>query len=393
MAIDPIPVLYFSNSGARGGVEEHILSLLHGLDRWQFQLHWACDPDLVPKVRADVPPHVELFPVRLVNPGHVSGALQLARILCARKIRILHSHMFQSSLVASPVGRLCRVPVVVETPHIREVWRKEKGWIKSHYFIDRMVGRTVTHYIAVSEANREYLVHAKGLPAGKMIVIRSASDISRWDPARPVPLALKRSLGFGDDDPVMLVAGRLEPQKGHAVLLQAMPAVLCQFPRARLVCVSGGSLREELERITRELGIQDAVRFVGYQPDLVEWYALADFTVLPSLFEGLPLAPIESLAAGRAVVATAVDGTPEVVLDGQTGLTVPPGDPARLAEAICRLIADPALRLQLARAGRAHVVERFGLQKLINETHDFHLRACREHGVKVPAAAAAATGS
>ncbi len=115
------------------------------------------------------------------------------------------------------------------------------------------------------------------------------------------------------------------------------------------------------------------MRFTGYQSNVADWLALADMTVLPSFYEGLPLVAIESLAAGRPVVATAVDGTPEIVLDGKTGILVPPGDQARLAEAICRLLRQPELRLRLGRAGRRWVLERFSQEQQIQGTHQLYL--------------------
>ena len=388
MDYSPIRVLYFTNTQARGGVEEHILSLLQKIDRTQFQPYLACDPIVHEKLRHDLPEDVTTYTLRLMQPWNLGAAFELARILRRNKIGILHSHQFQASMLASPIGKICGVPVTIETPHIRELWRK--GLVKGHYFVDRLVGRCVDHYICVSVANQSYLTEVKRLPAHKMVVIRSASDLKRWDPNRPVPIALRKSLGFEASDRVMLIAARLEAQKGHSVLLDAMPTVLREFPTAKLVCVSEGSLRRELEAKVEQLGIGNAVRFVGYQRDLEDWYALSEFTLLPSFFEGLPLGPIESLAAGRTVVATAVDGTPEVVLDGVTGLTVPAGDSVRLAQAMCRLLGDSELRRRLAAEGRKFVIAHFGLEKLVSDTENFYRQAWQKRGGLGAAAATAA---
>jgi glycosyltransferase involved in cell wall biosynthesis len=145
-----------------------------------------------------------------------------------------------------------------------------------------------------------------------------------------------------------------------------------------------GSLRAELERQADHLGLKSAVRFVGYQPDVRDWLALADLSVLPSFYEGLPLAAVESLAMEKPVVATAVDGTPEVVLDGKSGFVVPPGDPARLAEAICRLLGDPELRQRMGRVGRQWTLECLSQERLLQETTAFYLRAW-EHCRRAPA--------
>jgi glycosyltransferase involved in cell wall biosynthesis len=390
MSAGPIPVLQFSNASVRGGVEEHFLTLLHGFDRRRFRFYLVCTSENLAKLKPDVPADVELIPLRLASPKDWRAALALARILRQRKIGILHSHMFTASMFASPVGWMAGVPVIVETPHVRELWRK--GW-KANYFIDRCIGRFVTKYICVSQANARYLVATKGLPERKMNVIYSGIDLGHYNPDRPCPIALKRSLGFADEDPVLAVIGRLEPQKGHHVLLEAMPAVLKRFSRARLVCVGDGALRQQLAKQAGELGLADAVRFVGYQADPADWYAMAAFTVLPSFFEGLPLTCIESLASGRAMVATEVDGTPEVILNGKTGLTVPPNDTVRLAEAICALLADADLCRRLARAGRELVWQRFSVSQFVEETQRLYLRAWEQCGRPVPEAVASAAAS
>jgi len=369
----PVSVLHFTNDLARGGVEEHILTLMRGLDRARFRLHWACPPEAAEKIRPDLPADVELIPLLLRKPGQLANAARLAGIVRARRVDVLHSHQFYASLFASPLGAVCRVPLVVETPHVREQWRQ--GWLKSKFVVDRLAGRCVDCYIAVSHANAAYLVQTKGLPARKVVVIHNGSDLGRFDPAARPPARLKTGLGFGEDDAVVLVVGRLEPQKGHRILLDAMPLVHRACPRARLVCVGEGALRQELEARVAALGLDASVRFVGQQSKVAEWFALADVVVLPSLFEGLPLVAIEALAAGKAMVATAVDGTPEVIVDGRTGLTVPPRDAAALAAAISRLLRDPELRRALGTTGRAWVEEHFSQEQQIQRTQNLYLDA------------------
>jgi len=171
------------------------------------------------------------------------------------------------------------------------------------------------------------------------------------------------------------VAARLEPQKGHRFLIEALPAVLQEFPRAQVVCLGEGSLRQELEALVAQRGLAANIRFAGYQTDVWNWFSAADLSVLPSLFEGLPMTALESLAAGCPIVATAVDGTPEVVFHEKTGLLVPPSNPDALAAAIRRTLRDPLKAREMANAGRDFVLDNFSVEKLVQRTQQFYLRA------------------
>jgi glycosyltransferase involved in cell wall biosynthesis len=309
------------------------------------------------------------LPVSILWPNDIGAMARFASFLRKRSIQIVHSHGFRASVLASPIAFWAGVPAVVETPHIREYWRR--GW-KANFAIDRFAGRSVGAYIAVSDANRRYLIQKKRLPAEKIHLIRNGCEIEKFDPGYPPQLALKRQLGFADSDPVLLVVGRLEAQKGHSVLFAAFRDVLRDFPHARLVCVGEGGLRPALEAELRRLELTGSVRLVGYQSNVQDWLSFAEVCVLPSFFEGLPLVAIECLAAGRAMVATAVDGTPEVVIHEKTGLTVLAGDAEGLAAAIARLLRDPGLRTRLGAAGRSRVETHFNLSRQVRETETLY---------------------
>ena len=296
----------------------------------------------------------------------MKAAWQLARILRQQRVEILHLHLFHSSLLASPIGWACRVPVIIETPHVAERWRK--GWMKGTFWLDRLIGRCVTHYIAVSQSNARYLVQTKGVPRDKITTIRNGCDLTHFAPDRRMPTRLRKTMGIKDEDLVLIVPARLEPQKGHAVLLKALPSVLHEFPQLKVIFVGDGKLRGDLEQQTETLGLTSCVKFAGFQSNMADWYVLADLMVLPSFFEGLPLVAIESLASGCPVVATDVDGTPEVVIHRATGLIVPPGDPGPLAEAIRLMFRYPEMRRSLGQRGRALVKAEFNQAKQIAET-------------------------
>ena len=371
-----LSIAYFTNTDVRAGVEEHILTLLRGLDRRRFRPFLICPPALIELIQADIPADVEILPLNLVEPSQFGAAWGLARFLRAKRIDVLHSHMFRSSWLASPVGWLCHVPLIVETAHGREDWRR--GWLKARFVVDRAVGRFVGAYISVSRGCAEYLVNQKGLPAGKIHVIPNGCDLDRFSGSFGKSAAMRDALGLGNGQPVLVVIGRLEPQKGHAVLLESLVRIRAEFAHVHLVCVGEGSLTDSLKAQTSRLGLTEQVHFAGYQRNPEDWLAMADIAVLPSFYEGMPLVAIEALAAGRAIVATAVDGTSEVVVDGKTGLTVPPGNAAALAEAICRLLRNPAERCALGVAGRQWVLENFSENTQLRRTQELYLRLLGE---------------
>ena len=365
-------ILFFSNSSVRGGVEEHILLLLRGLDRKRFRPVLACTPTVARLLANDLPADVEVVTHEYTGLRNLAGAFRLRAILRQCKIDVLHSHLFWASLFASPVGWLARVPVILETPHIRESWRT--GW-KAKHWIDRIAGRFVDGYIAVSSANRKYLIETKGLPGRKISVVLNGADLKRLGAGVSTRSAARARLGLSPGELVLLVAARLAPQKGHSVLMDAMPAVLQKFPNVRAVFVGDGELRDDLEAKASRMGIAGAITFAGFQGNVAEWMTASDICVLPSFYEGLPLVAIEAQAVERPVVATHVDGTPEVVKHGETGLLVPAGDSGALASALIALLEDAGARERMGRAGRQWVARHFTQEGQIAATEQIYATA------------------
>lgn len=379
MNTGPIPLMIFSNAAVRAGAEEVVLQLLQGLDRRFFRLHLACTPELAGLLRADLPSDVAVTPLRLDYFSDIRGAYQLARALKQHRIQILHSHMFRASFFASPLARRLNVPIVLDTSHGRELWRKG---MKSFFFVDRFVARQVDRTIAVSHSTARYLTETKGLPSSQINVIHNGVDPRRYSRDPQAAQHLKHLLQIDADAPLLLVVGRLEPQKGHDVLLQAMPAILNRFPKAHLVCLGEGSLRGQLLSEVAAKNMSRSVSFLGYRPDVPRWLASADLAILPSLFEGLPMVAIEALASECPVVASSVDGTPEVVIDGVTGLLVPPANPEGLARGIVKLLSHPNLARWMAQNGHNLILQNFTVGKMVSRNQDLYLHLWERYAAK-----------
>jgi glycosyltransferase involved in cell wall biosynthesis len=356
----PIRLLYFVNSpGVPGGVEEHVAELASRLPKDRFSVTVVCPlscRSFFEPVERSGRRVVALDVYRL---GHISAMRHLVHLLRTEDIEIVHSHQFTATMYAAPLARLAGVALVVETPHLREAWRR--GWLKRSYLVDRLVYTTVDHFVAVSQANQRHLTEQKGCRPERITQIYNGRDLSIF---RPDPVArgrMREMLGVSADQVLIVHVGRLAEQKGHRYLLDAYADVRALVPGARMVFVGDGELRAELERVVRERGWGAEVVFAGYQTSVREYLAAADIVVLPSLFEGLPLVAVEAGAMGRPMVASDVDGTPEVVLHGVTGLLVPPADSARLGRALVELAGDPERRDRMGAAARELVVERFGI--------------------------------
>ena len=367
----PLPVLHYIGSLTRGGAEEHLLTLLQGMDPRRFELHLACAPELMARLEADLPPSVRRLPLRL-RPGDWRSAAAFCQYLRRHRIAVAHSHLFFSSRLASPLARWCGARTV-ETPHVRESWRR--GW-RSWYAPDRLLGRAVDVYIAVSRANATYLIEEKRLPAHKVRVVPNGIALRRFLKL-PDRERLRREHGWDPQACIVLSAARLEPQKGHAVLLEALAQIRAVCPRLRLVCAGEGSCRPALAGLTARLGLENQVQWVGYQNPIEPWLAMADVFVLPSFYEGLPLAAMEAMAAGLAVVASAVDGTRELIESGRNGWLLPPGNAGEFAQALQSLYRDAELRRRLGREARAWAFQNCGADRQLRATGRIYLQLSR----------------
>ena len=366
-------LLFVLHSDVRAGLEEHVLSLLQELSPQRFALGLACPARLIGAMATELDAlPVDCFPVEPIRWMNARSVSRLWEVLRHFHPDIVHCHLFRATAVGAPLARAAGVPVVVETYHGREFWRR--GPLKSGFIVDRLVSRCVDRIIAVSEAAARFLVDCKGIAASKITVIPNGRNLDAFAPRNGHTRAMMRKrLRLPDASPVLSEVGRLKEQKGHRFLLDALPQLLAEFPDARLLLIGDGSLRARLEAQAEQLGIRSPVIFVGFQPEVPAYVAATDVMVLPSLHEGMPLTAIETAAIGKPLVATEVGGVPEVVRHGTTGLLVPPATPARLADALLMLLRQPDLAAQYGTAARAHARQRFDLQRQVAETEDLYL--------------------
>jgi glycosyltransferase involved in cell wall biosynthesis len=341
---------FYTDSRVLGGAENAMFMLLESLDRseWEPTLLLDDAPGTEPLAERAAALGV---PVRRVEPLPLglTGARRvpaLARLLRRERPAVFHAHM--SSAVACKwalaAALAARVPAVLGTVQVGQYEPPDR----SAYWQLRALSRGVGRYLAVSRDIAGELVERLGWPGEKIEVVYNAVDVERF--RVPAPPGLREELG-GEGRPLVLTPARLNEQKGHPVLFEA----IAQVPEALFVLAGDGPEREPLEALAERLEIADRVRFLGRREDIPQLMAACDVFALPSLYEGSSLAVLEAMAAGIPVVSSAIGGTDELIEDGESGLLVAPGDAQGLAAALRRVIDDPPLRERLATRARERV--------------------------------------
>lgn len=287
---------------------------------------------------------------------------QLVRVMLRHRVAVVHSHNFSANLWGRVAALLARVPVRIATEHSMPT-------IKSRLEcqIDRSLAPLTTKIVSVSTAVRDAHVRDEGIAPERFEVIYNGIDewTSPEDERRAFAADLRARHGIPAGAPICVTVGRLEPPKGHVTLLAAIPSILANAPGVRFLLVGDGSLRRTLEAQARALGIEAHVVFLGARDDARRILAVSDIAISPSDREGFSMAVLEAMAAGCTPVVTDVGGNAEAVQHEHSGLVVPAGDPPALAEAVGRVLADPAWARAMAAAARQRFQERFTIEKMI----------------------------
>lgn len=298
----------------------------------------------------------------------------LARFLSSRRFHLVHTHSSKAGLVGRWAARLAKVPAIVHTAH---------GWSFNEFqapprrrlytALEKGAARFTQRLVVVSESDR-----AKGLGAGigapeRYRVIRSGIDPDAY--ARPAVSreTVRRTMGYLPSHVVVGSLACLKAQKAPLDFVEAAFQAHAKNPDLRFFIAGDGPLRASVEKRIAERSMEGIVQLLGWRHDVADLLHAMDVFLLTSLFEGLPRAVLQAMSAGVPVVATAVDGTPEVVRDGETGILVPPGRPEVAAERLLCLAADPESMRRLARNARAGLSGEFHIDGMVRDLDRLYL--------------------
>lgn len=362
----PLSVLQVASAFPNwGGAELHCLNLSQQLQERGHDVTVACRPGRFVEERAKQM-GLATIPITVGKQLDWHDFSALRTFLRERKIDVLHAHWSTDMIVPPYAGLRENVPVRILTRHMPYPFKSRLGsWLYSQVLFTRIV--------TVSESVRKTML-ASGVPPGKAEVIHHGTNVQEFVQTTEDPRLVRQSLGLSEDVLAVGIAGRIAPEKGHRVLLEAIARLSDRYP-LRLVIIGDGPFEPQVRATVKELGLEDRVIFAGFRGDINNVINALDIMTLPSTWNE-PCAAVvqQGMAMSKPVVGTRAGGTPEMIVDGETGFLVPPSDADALAEAIGRLAGDAFLRRRLGQAGFRRVEELFTLQTMTDKVEALYHR-------------------
>jgi len=300
------------------------------------------------------------------------AAFRLKKLLHKYNIAVLHCHGYKADVVGFLASRLIKVRLV-STCH---GWWPNTPKLKFYNFIDMTVLRFFDAVVAVSPQILSALANRKIYPS-KLDVIQNGIDVTSFS-AATYREKIKKDLGIKEGDIVVGSVGRLTGEKGINYLLEAASKIKIKIPNAVFVIVGEGTMKDYLVDYARKLDVSDKVLFAGYREDIDKILSALDIFVMPSLTEGLPLALLEAMAAGKPVIASNVGGIPMIIDNGKTGILVKPKNPDQIERAISSLIGDKRYSDTIAENGRKFVENNFSLAVTAKKYEELYSKLLKE---------------
>jgi glycosyltransferase involved in cell wall biosynthesis len=355
-------VLHVQKVAGISGSEAHLLQLLPDLRArgWdvEFLMLHEDEPGAWEFARELRGRGVPLDDVHLRADVDPIAYTEVATRLARRRPRVLHTHLVHADVYGQIAGAMARIPLRLSTKH-------GFNWFREGRFFgvaDRAVASLAHVHIAISQGLAHYLAEVEGFDEDGFEIVHYG--IAARDGGAP----------YSGSDPHLLCVGRLIPVKGHLVLFRALAQARVQVPGLVLDVAGQGPLEPALQAYARELGVGEAVRFLGFVSPVQAAIENAAIVVVPSLGEGFGMVALEAMERSRPVIASAVGGLPEIVADGETGLVVEPGDAEALADALAMLASDLPRAAAMGEAGRRRAIESFTPERSTEGVEALYLR-------------------
>ena len=363
-----------------GGATNVVLDLANSLNQNpDFDVLLLTGP--IPSSRTDLTPlaHELNIPTQMVpslinhiDPlVNIKAVADLRKIMVEGKFDVVHTHSSVAGVVGRIAAFIARVPVIIHHVHGWGIHEKMSPFSKILYLnLERLCARFTNRLIVVSKTDIQKGLDYRISNEDKFALIYNGIDLERFE--EPVDGQQFRSeLGLKPDSDLVGMIGRLDEQKNPLDFIKAAAIVSTSYDNVEFVFIGDGPLRNESERLINELNLGEIFFLLGYRDDVTRIMPLLKITALSSLWEGLPIVFLEALCAGKPIVANDVDGAKEVVIDGETGYLVTPGDPSEMAERILDLLNNDSLCNDMAGIAK-HRSEYFSVERMVSEIEQLY---------------------
>lgn len=377
-------VLHIHTLPVISGSGINTLLSMAGLNQDRYEVEFACAPG-GPLIDQVVSGGIGFHPIRhFVQRISIYHDLlawwQLVCLMRQRDYDIVHTHNSKAGFLGRLAAIVAPVPIIVHTIHGFAFHEYERPLRRQLFiWLERFAGHFTDRLITISEPLKQW---GLGLRIGrpeKYVTIYSGIEIEKFRVNIDIQQK-KAELGIGPEDKVVGVVAKLWEGKGHRCILQAAQGVVKRRPNVKFLFVGEGILKEKLQLLTHQLGLDEKVIFTGFRTDIPELTAIFDIAVLASFFEGLGRVLLEAMALGKPVVASRVGGIVDVVDDGKTGILVPAQDAPALANALITLLLDAGLRMRMGKAARAKIDAKFSAQAMVSQIKDVYEQLLRKEG-------------
>ncbi len=356
----------------RGGQRQSFY-LARELKRKGYPLRFVVQPG-TPLHQNSAEARLPVSPLKMGSEFDVFAIVRLARAMKREKCRLVHFHDAHSVTLGSVAASLAKVP-------IRVITRRVDFPLKNKYFSRRKYTQNVDAIIAISEGVKNVLVNG-GISPDLIEVIPSGIDFTPFEDVISNDY-LRNELSFASDDYLVGIVAHLADHKGHKYLIEATKILKEFSPKIKVIIVGEGPLRMELDKQSKESGVEDMVFFLGFRKDIPQILSSLDQFVLSSYLEGLGTSILDAMACRLPVVATRTGGIPEIVTHRKTGLLVPPRNPRALARAILKLYADRGLASHLGQTGYEVVHKKFSAESKADKVITLYKRLAKKKEIEL----------
>jgi glycosyltransferase involved in cell wall biosynthesis len=385
--MQPVPVVHIITKLELGGAQQNTLFTVKSLDRERFSpvLIAGAGGYLDDEARSlGIPFHTVPELVREIRPAlDLSARKKIVGLLekFTGSPYIVHTHSSKAGIVGRWAARSAICPVVIHSVHGFGHTPAQPPWLRGALKLaEKATARVTDHFITVSEANRSEGEELGFFNRESSSLIRSGFDLATFRNAAADRGSLEAELGIPEEAPLVLMVGNLKPQKNPVDFARVAGLVSRQLPEAHYILTGEGELEDEVRAQVESEGLFHRFHLPGWRPDVPQLMKSSQAVVLTSLWEGLPRVIPQARAAGRPVVANAVDGSAEAIRDGEDGYLVRAGDVTTMADRIVRLLSDPELREEMGRKASLAVAE-FDQELMVRQQEELYERLLREKGL------------